>query len=90
MCLNLVSRIIKGDLEIKIHYGFKFINKVAKLDGYKDEVTKSWKIATKGNPINALWKKMMRLQLVIRKLSKPLVGIKQQIEKARSALKEVQ
>lgn len=33
-----------------------------------------------------MWKKLTRLQLVIRRLSKPLVGIMQQIEKVMHGL----
>lgn len=42
------------------------------------------------DPVKVMWKKLLTLQPVMRKLSKPMIGIKNKIEKARSDLTEAQ
>ncbi|CAK8540591.1 unnamed protein product [Lathyrus sativus] len=82
---------IKGDEELKRQrYGFKFINKVIDMEGYNIEVTNSWNKAIVGNPDNVMWRKLMRLQHLISKMSKPLIGIQCQIKEARCNLQEAQ
>ncbi|CAK8563391.1 unnamed protein product [Lathyrus sativus] len=73
---------LKGNEENKNkHFDFKFLNEIADMEWYHEAVRRSWRQRTRGNPINSLWKKVMRLQPVLIKLRKPLVGIKKQIDK---------
>lgn len=69
---------------------FKFINRVTEVDEYYEQVKRTWDNMVRGKKQNTLWFKLMRLQATIRNMSRPFVGIKEQIDKARGELEAVQ
>ncbi|XP_058725687.1 uncharacterized protein LOC131596982 [Vicia villosa] len=81
---------IQGDVLEKPKTGFKFINAVTGMIGYNEEVARSWQEQSRGDKGNRLWQKLMRLQLVLKKLNRPILSIKSQLEEKRNELNEVQ
>lgn len=69
---------------------FKFINDVIEVTNYIEELKKSWQRHVKGCSTQRIWNKLMRLQPVMIKLNRPLMGTKTQIEKGRGELAEIQ
>ncbi|KAK2357064.1 hypothetical protein QL285_094373 [Trifolium repens] len=67
---------------------FKFLNCVSTLPDFSDCVTQNWNAPLVGKPLSVLWKKLLRLQPVIRKISKPFTGIYITLDKARESLKQ--
>ncbi|CAI8610538.1 unnamed protein product [Vicia faba] len=65
---------------------FQFINCIMWAEGYKDVVKSCWDLPLEGSTMFVLWKKLRRLQPVLRKLNKPLICAKQNISKAISNL----
>lgn len=72
----------------KKNQGFKFINKVLEIVGNNDEVSKSWRSVKHFLLLNNHWTKLMRLKPMVKRLSKPLMGLGHQIEKAKNTLAE--
>ncbi|KAK2396003.1 hypothetical protein QL285_057684 [Trifolium repens] len=66
---------------------FKFLNCVSCLPDFLDCVSNSWNVPIVGRPMYVLWRKLLRLQPVMRKLSRPIMGINITLEKARNELK---
>jgi hypothetical protein len=56
--------------------------------GFFDCVAQSWNEPIAGRPMIALWRKLLRLQPVLRKLSKPITGIHITLDKAREDLRQ--
>ncbi|XP_058734051.1 uncharacterized protein LOC131605747 [Vicia villosa] len=81
---------IQGDVLERPKTGFKFINVVTGMTGYNEEVTRSWQEQSRGVRGNRLWQKLMRLQPVLKKLNRPILSIKSQLQKKRVELNEVQ
>jgi hypothetical protein len=69
---------------------FKFLNSSADLDTFLAAVTTSWNGEISGRPMYRLWKKLQRLQPILREISKPLSNVRLQISKARDALLKAQ
>ncbi|XP_058726099.1 uncharacterized protein LOC131597415 [Vicia villosa] len=69
---------------------FKFLNKVTEVPEYNDQVERNWNKKGRNGSQVKLWDKLVRLQPIIKKLSKPFRGINIQIEKARKDLEETQ
>ncbi|KAK2401903.1 hypothetical protein QL285_051464 [Trifolium repens] len=67
---------------------FKFLNCVATMPGFSDCVTTSWSVPLAGSPMYILWRKLLRLQPLLRKLSRPIMGIHITLEKARNDLQQ--
>jgi hypothetical protein len=67
---------------------FKFLNCVTAMAGFSDCVSNCWNVPLEGRPMCVLWRKLIRLQPVIRKLSRPITGIKTTLDKARENLKQ--
>ncbi|CAJ2661953.1 unnamed protein product [Trifolium pratense] len=67
---------------------FKFLNCVTTMAGFSDCVSNCWNVPLDGRPMFVLWRKLIRLQPVIRKLSKPITSINITLEKAREDLKQ--
>jgi hypothetical protein len=65
---------------------FKFLNYVANMSGFSDCVTTSWCVPLAGSPMYILWRKLLRLQPLLRQLSRPILGIHITLEKARNDL----
>ncbi|XP_058775054.1 uncharacterized protein LOC131649298 [Vicia villosa] len=61
---------------------FKSNNSWVDLDGFQNTVNESWNKPMYGRPMEVLWKKLHRLQPVLRKLNEPVSDIQQQITKA--------
>lgn len=57
---------------VRIHH-FKFINCTAELDTFQETVRNSWTTPLNGRPMLVVWKKLLRLQPLIKKLSKLLL-----------------
>lgn len=66
-------------------YAFKFLISATEIDEYHT-VYRNWNLPIAGNPMQILWKKLMRMQPIIRALSKPIVGVTNTLQKARSDL----
>jgi hypothetical protein len=66
---------------------FKFLNCVSCMPDFLDCVSNSWNVPIAGRPMYVLWRKLLRLQPVMRKLSRPIMGIDITLEKARNELK---
>ncbi|CAL5212160.1 unnamed protein product [Lathyrus oleraceus] len=67
---------------------FKFTNCIADLDLFLENVNNSWKHPLYGSPMKIIWKKLQRLQPVIRNMAKPLADIKRKVTQARSDLEQ--
>ncbi|KAK2357148.1 hypothetical protein QL285_094448 [Trifolium repens] len=67
---------------------FKFLNCVTSMPGFSDCVTASWSVPLAGSPMYILWRKLIRLQPLMRKLSRPILGIHISLEKARNDLQQ--
>jgi hypothetical protein len=67
---------------------FKFLNCVSTLPDFSDCVTQNWNAPLVGKPLSVLWNKLLRLQPVIQKHSKPLTGIHITLDKARESLRQ--
>ncbi|XP_058740946.1 uncharacterized protein LOC131613279 [Vicia villosa] len=80
----------KDEERMRSKSNFKFMNAVIDIIGYHEAVNQNWQRQIKGAPQNQLWNKLMRMQHVIRRLSKPLIGIKRHIEKCRENLTKAQ
>ncbi|CAJ2668635.1 unnamed protein product [Trifolium pratense] len=74
----------------KIKNQFKFLNSSADLDGFLYAVANSWHEQISGRPMYMLWKKLQRLQPILKEISKPLSDVKLQISKARENLLKAQ
>ncbi|KAK2424473.1 hypothetical protein QL285_034827 [Trifolium repens] len=66
---------------------FKFLNCVTAMPNFLDYVATSWNAHIEGKPMFVLWKKLLRLQPLMRQLSKPSLGINITLEKAREELR---
>ncbi|CAI8594807.1 unnamed protein product [Vicia faba] len=71
-------------------HNFKFLNKVIDVDGYAAVVEGNWKKPLNGSSMVRIWKKLLRLQPLIKKLSKPLTSINNTLKKSRQDLLEAQ
>ncbi|CAK8531629.1 unnamed protein product [Lathyrus sativus] len=69
---------------------FKFQNVVINLEGFHEAVRLNWNHQVEGTAMFIMWKKLLNLKNTIRDLSKPLNGVKEQLESARNRLKEAQ
>lgn len=69
---------------------FKFINSTVDLGRFYEIVSNSWSIPMNGRPMAMVQKKLLRLQPIIRKLSKPLADVIKKIEEARDKLHTAQ
>ncbi|XP_058776119.1 uncharacterized protein LOC131650425 [Vicia villosa] len=69
---------------------FKFLNKVTDVPEYREHVERNWNRRGRNDSHVKLWDKLLRLQPIIKKLSKPFRGINMQIERARRELEDVQ
>ncbi|XP_058783198.1 uncharacterized protein LOC131657862 [Vicia villosa] len=69
---------------------FKFTNAVTDIEGFKEDVATSWNEPIDGGAMFCLWKKLLRLQPILRKRSKPLAAIKDNINRAREELDAAQ
>ncbi|GAU38712.1 hypothetical protein TSUD_396400 [Trifolium subterraneum] len=85
LCLNNIT----GTRTTKRNH-FKFLNSTADLDGFLHAVATSWHQHISGRPMYVLWKKLQRLQPVLRQISKPLSDIKLHISQAREKLLKAQ
>ncbi|WJX68825.1 hypothetical protein P8452_53158 [Trifolium repens] len=65
---------------------FKFLNCVTHMPNFSDSVAQSWNVPLNGKPMFVLWQKLLRLQPVLRKLSKHITGINITLTKARDDL----
>lgn len=72
---------------IKITY-LKFLNSVTNMKGFLQVVSNNQGIPLIGRAMYAVWKKLQRLQPIIRGQSKTLIDIKLQLEKVRNDLIE--
>lgn len=72
---------------IKITY-FKFLNSVTNMKGFLQVVSNNQGIPLIGRAMYVVWKKLQRLQPIIRGQSKTLSDIKLQLEKVRNDLIE--
>jgi hypothetical protein len=66
---------------------FKFLNCVTAMPNFLDCVTACWNEHIEGKPMFVLWKKLLRLQPLMRQLNKPILGINITLEKARKELR---
>jgi hypothetical protein len=64
----------------------KLLNCVTHMPNFSDSVAQSWNVPLNGKPMFVLWQKLLRLQPVQRKLSKPITGIDITLTKARDHL----
>ncbi|MCI32067.1 transposon TX1 putative 149 kDa protein, partial [Trifolium medium] len=55
---------------------------------FSDCVSKSWNAPLDGRPMFVLWRKLLRLQPVLRKLSRPITCINITLDKAREDLRQ--
>ncbi|CAJ2651355.1 unnamed protein product [Trifolium pratense] len=85
LCLKSAEGTIR-----KIKNQFKFLNSSADLDGFLYAVANSWHEQISGRPMYMLWKKLQRLQPILKEISKPLSDVKLQISKARENLLKAQ
>ncbi|XP_058767570.1 uncharacterized protein LOC131641282 [Vicia villosa] len=69
---------------------FKFLNKVTDVPEYREHVERNWNKKGRNDSQVKLWDKLLRLQPIIKNLSKPFRGINMQIEKARRDLEDTQ
>jgi hypothetical protein len=69
---------------------FKFINSTADLEGFLHVVANSWCKEINGRPMYVLWKKLQRLQPILKAFSKPISDVKLKISKAREDLLKAQ
>ncbi|XP_045791547.1 uncharacterized protein LOC123886260 [Trifolium pratense] len=67
---------------------FKFLNCVTTMADFTDCVSRCWNEPLDGRPMFVLWRKLLRLQPVIRKLSRPVKSINITLEKARENLRQ--
>jgi hypothetical protein len=58
------------------------------MPGFFDCVAQSWNEPIAGRPMIVLWRKLLRLQPVLRRLSKPITGIHITLDKAREELRQ--
>lgn len=65
---------------------FKFINNIIDLDNLQAVVLESRSIPLQGRPMFVVWKKIQRLQPLIRNLCKPITDVNNEIIKAREYL----
>lgn len=59
-------------------------------EGFLQAREENWNTPLEGNVMYVVWQKLRRLQPVIKERSKPLNGIKKQIDKAREDLSKAQ
>lgn len=69
---------------------FKFINYTAELDRFYETISTSWNILLNGKLMFVVWKKLLRLHLILKEFSRPLTDISVNIEKARDNLDHAQ
>ncbi|CAJ2662986.1 unnamed protein product, partial [Trifolium pratense] len=67
---------------------FKFLNGVTDMAEFSDCVSESWNSPLAGRPMFILWRKLLRLQPVMRKLGRPITGINITLDKARENLRQ--
>lgn len=60
---------------------------VADSTGFLESVEANWQQGMRGTHMYIVWKKLQRLQPVIRDMMRPLYGIKNQIENTRENLR---
>ncbi|XP_006598642.1 uncharacterized protein [Glycine max] len=80
----------RKDPIIKNNKNFRFSNCLIEMEGYNDMVKASWSKPTRGSPMVRLWNKLKRLQQDMRRFSKPLSNLKQNLIKAREDLQFAQ
>lgn len=56
---------------------------MANLERYEEVVSRSWREPLVGIPMYVLWNKLKILKPILKKLSKPLAHVQQNITKAR-------
>ncbi|XP_058724631.1 uncharacterized protein LOC131596087 [Vicia villosa] len=86
----IYSRIDRLIVEDKPKRQFRFSNCLEDMVGFNDVVHNSWKQNIGGTPMMVLWKKLKRLQNVLRRFSRPLTYLKQDLAKARDNLTQAQ
>ncbi|XP_058776752.1 uncharacterized protein LOC131651098 [Vicia villosa] len=69
---------------------FRFSNNWIAIEDFHDIVKASWDKPISGRPMEILWKKLARLQPVLRRLNKPMNDIHLKIAEARSNLELAQ
>ncbi|XP_058776902.1 uncharacterized protein LOC131651247 [Vicia villosa] len=77
---------IKGPQEMQRNNCFKFNNYLLEIVGFQDMAKKSWEKAVKGNPMQALWKKLKRLKYVVKEFSKTAGNMQTKINETRNKL----
>ncbi|XP_058727119.1 uncharacterized protein LOC131598546 [Vicia villosa] len=65
---------------------FRFNNNWIGIEGFQEVVKDSWTKPMTGKPMEVLWKKLARLQLVLRALNKPINDLHIKIAEARNNL----
>lgn len=65
---------------------FKFPNIISQAAGFQEAVKNNWELSLEGRKMYMMWKKLKRLQPVIKTLSKPLKGLIDQIANTRRDL----
>ncbi|KAH1233546.1 Short-chain dehydrogenase TIC 32, chloroplastic [Glycine max] len=80
----------RKDPIIKNNKNFRLSNCLIEMEGYNDMVKASWSRPTRGSPMVRLWNKLKRLQQDMRRFSKPLSNLKQNLIKAREYLQFAQ
>ncbi|CAK8563093.1 unnamed protein product [Lathyrus sativus] len=78
------------DNQCRKTYQFKFLNNVVNMDGFQEEISNNWHAPIRGNPVYVMWRKLIRVQSVVNKLSKPLMDVSHYLKQARMNLLEVQ
>ncbi|XP_058761622.1 uncharacterized protein LOC131635037 [Vicia villosa] len=74
----------------KFNKSFKFFNVMVQIEWFLEVVEANWKQDMKGKPMYRVWKKLQRLQRVIKERRKPFHGNGKQLEKARENLDKAQ
>ncbi|XP_058757171.1 uncharacterized protein LOC131630409 [Vicia villosa] len=72
----------------QIRRNFRFNNSWTDIEGYQETVRNCWNKPMAGRPMERLWRKLQRLQHVLRKLSKPVSDIQGKIAAARNNLNQ--
>ncbi|XP_058757400.1 uncharacterized protein LOC131630653 [Vicia villosa] len=65
---------------------FRFCNSWTSIEGFQEAVKVSWTKPMTGRPMEVLWKKLARLQPVLRTLNKPMTDMHMKIAEARNKL----
>lgn len=82
LSIGFVRKIVK--------HQFKYFNCVAHMDNFIPTIANVWNVPLRGGAMYVVWKKLQQLQLAIRRLAKPISGIKVKVEEVRAALTAAQ